>query len=211
MDTLREGLRFDNDEEITDEIRYRQALHLPLTASISMLERYAACPFSFFAQYMIRPQPRREQSVKNTDIGIVLHKIVEIYSGMILDKKIDVKTVDENYLSETIRGITESVLGEYSSGLFAQIEKSRYLKVKLLRAAENAVREITRQLKLSDFLLAETEAKFHFNEKYQPICIDIGGNMIYVQGIIDRIDTYEFQNKKYAKIIDYKTGERIST
>jgi ATP-dependent helicase/nuclease subunit B len=31
--------------------------------------------------------------------------------------------------------------------------------------------------------------------------------MLYVQGIIDRIDTYEFQNKKYAKIIDYKTGE----
>ncbi len=209
MDALKEGLQFDNSEEISNSELYQQAVKLPLTASISMLEKYAACPFSFFAQYLIHPQERREQSVKNTDIGSVLHKIVEIYSGMILDKKIDAKTISETALSQTVQAITENVLGEYSSGLFAQIAQSRYLKVKLLRAAENAVSEITRQLTLSDFLLTETEAKFRFNEKYQPICVDIeGSGKVYVQGIIDRIDTYELQDKKYVKIIDYKTGNR---
>lgn len=209
MQALRDGLRFDNGEEIKDIVQYEAAIREPLIASITMLEKYAACPFSFFAQYLIKPQERREQSIRNTDIGSVLHKIVEVYSTMILEKKIEPSAVEAGELSDIVAGITESVLGEYSSGLFAQISKSRYLKVKLLRAAESAVAEITRQLNISDFLLTETEAKFRFHEKYQPICVDIDGyKKVYVQGIIDRIDTYEFAGRKYAKIIDYKTGAR---
>ena len=206
---LEEGLSFTNTEKITDMRTYREAVNVPLSLSISRLEKYAACPFSFFAQYLLHPEPRREHAVYNTDIGTVLHAVVERYSQMILQKEIEIDVITDAEADKITNAIAQEVLSEHASGLFSQIVQSRYLTAKLLRAASSAVREITRQLKRSDFLLSETEARFRFDGTLQPICVSIEGyGDVYIQGIIDRIDTYESDGKKYVKIIDYKTGSR---
>ncbi|MFA0815191.1 MAG: PD-(D/E)XK nuclease family protein [Anaerofustis sp.] len=206
---LMRGLSFDNAAAVTDADLLREAMPLPVSLSVSRLETYAACPFRFFAEYLLHPTQRRQHEVRSTDIGSVLHKIVELYSSKILDHSVDVSAVTPNELSDLSAAITEQVLAQYSAGLFSQISKSPYLRKKLLRAAQAAVAEITRQLSRSDFMLTETEAKFRFGEKYQPICADIEGvGKVYLQGIIDRIDTYESGGTNYVRVIDYKTGSR---
>jgi ATP-dependent helicase/nuclease subunit B len=206
-DAIEAGLSYANEAAIHDFETYRKAVHFPLHVSISRLERYAECPFRFFAEYLLKPQKRRELSVRRADIGEVLHKIIERYSRMILDGTVNLSETDEQQTAETVRMITEDTLNTHAAGLFRQISQSPYLKTKLIRAAQSAAAEITRQLQNSDFLLTETEAKFAGQEKYRPICIDIEGQgTLWIQGIIDRIDTYETPNGRYARVIDYKTG-----
>ena len=209
LELIRRGLLFDNSAVIEDSALYSKAMPLPVSLSVSRLEKYTACPFSFFAEYLLRPTPRKEHAVKNTDIGSVLHKTVELYSRRILDRTVDPQSVTPQEISRISRAITEQVIAEYSAGLFAQISKSPYLRTKLMRASEAAISEITRQLNRSDFMLTESEAKFRFDGTYQPICADIEGyGKVYLQGVIDRIDTYEKNGSRYVKVIDYKTGAR---
>ena len=89
--------------------------------------------------------------------------------------------------------------------------RSRKLSRRLPAGSSAAVAaiQITEQLKYSDFLIEEAEAQFKFKKKYVPICIETAENeKIFIEGKIDRIDSCVIGERKYARIIDYKTGSK---
>ena len=234
LTALEKGLAFENQVRINDKKAYCKAISSPYTTSITRLERYSACPFSFFSEYVLKLTEKKVFEVKVTDIGSVLHKVIELYSKKIISGEIDPKNkkrrldsiakkggetcgeiscedstfvdYDSNVITEEI---VEQVLSEYGLGILKEISSSEYLRRKLLRKAQISIEQIERQLSISDFLLKETEAEFKLHKKHMPIVMDLGdGERLYIHGVIDRIDSCIINDKNYVRIIDYKTGDK---
>lgn len=183
----------------------KSALTIP--SSVSRLEKYAQCPFSYFMEYIIRPKQRVVHKVRSADTGSVLHKVVEEFSRKLINGEIDQKNADKATITNCVCEICEQVITRYRSGIYKTLSESNYLKSKLITTAVSASLEIYRQLTLSDFLLEKTEAIFSEKGEYMPIYIkNDDGSEVLLRGIIDRVDSCMIEGKKYIKIIDYKSG-----
>lgn len=203
---VKNGLAFSNDAVIHDKDAYRNLLEMPLKTSISKLEKYASCPFSFFAEYVLKLKQKDVHKIESYDTGNVMHEIVEKFSLMLLDGSIDISSITDEEIINIADKLSEKIIGEYKTGMYQRFSNSRYLLNKLKKTAQTALTEIIKQLKRSDFTVSETETGFGKYGKHHPICIQTDSGKVYLEGKVDRVDTCEMQNEKYIKIIDYKTG-----
>ncbi len=206
---ITDGSSFDNDSGIQNKQVYSSAVPRPLVTSVSMLESYGRCPFLFFMDYVLKPQKRRIRKVKNTDIGSILHKIVEEISDMIISEKFDIYSSTDEDISDVVRIVTDNTLSSYKDGIVLGVTHGKYLYRKLLTSAISAVKELVAQLKHSDFVLSESEAPFGPKGKYDAVELNTKENeKVLIRGIIDRIDYASVLGGKYLKIVDYKSSKR---
>ena len=206
LNTLNTGHSFTNKELIRDLSSYYQAIGQPYRASVSTLEKYASCPFAFFAEYILRPKQRRERSIKRTDIGSILHKVIENFSKQIMSGEIPLQPADTAKIHSAAEEIAQSVFSQYTSQLPAESSRSSYLFGRLAKASKTAAEEIVRQLSLSDFRIAKTEAHFSQDSDFSPISVMTDFGEVLIRGTIDRIDINETDSGRSARIIDYKTS-----
>ena len=206
LNTLSTGQSFTNKELISDLSSYYQAIGQPFRASVSTLEKYASCPFAFFAEYILRPKQRIERSIKRTDIGSILHKVIENFSQQIISGEILLQPADIQSVHSAAENIAQSVFAQYTSQLTAGSSQNRYLLGKLTKASKAAAEEIVRQLALSDFKIAKTEVRFSQDSDFRPISVITDFGEVLVRGTIDRIDINETESGRSARIIDYKTS-----
>lgn len=200
------GLSYAPGAVITDVSAYERLLNLPLVTSVSRLERYAACPFSFFAEYVLKLQENRTDTVETVDTGNVVHSAIEMFSRGCLDGTYDISLMEKDELGAVASDLTEKVIREYRGSVYEVIVSGAYWKGKLLRTVRRALEEIVRQMKASDFLLSASEADFAEGGAMVPIKVMTDSGEVTLRGKIDRIDTWEHGGKKYVKIVDYKTG-----
>ncbi|MCH7872893.1 MAG: exodeoxyribonuclease V subunit gamma, partial [Planctomycetes bacterium] len=77
------------DEQAVDKVTASQMKRFqkgPLRSSVSRLETYAACPFQYFARYMLGLQERREAVFRDVDVGQVHHAILEDFVQTLSDR-----------------------------------------------------------------------------------------------------------------------------
>ena len=74
--------------------------------------------------------------------------------------------------------------------------------------AHKAGRFIVRQLRESKFQPRFNEVAFgeNYHAPLPPIYLDIDGEVIRIEGRIDRVDTWQYEDTLYARVIDYKSG-----
>ena len=206
LNMLLTGQNYTNSERITDISTYKMAIGQPFKASVSTLEKYAACPFSFFTEYVLKPKQRTERNIKKTDVGSILHKAIERLSKRIISGELDINHLSEASLDSEIEQLTHSVFSEYSSRLASGISQKKYLLNRLTNAVISSTKEIIRQLQLSDFKIKKAETFFKQDGEYAPLLIKTDLGDVLVNGIIDRIDLAHENSSNYARIIDYKTS-----
>ena len=195
---------FTNDAVIRDTDTFAGVIDSTRALSITRLETYAACPFRYFVNYVLRPRKKAENKVNSLDTGTILHEIIQLYTDMILEGKVEPSTIEKEEIDSVIAILTDKVI---SGKKYEMLNCSDYVKNKIRLSASRAALVITIQFRNSDFLMEEAEAEFNFNKKMVPVCVDIPGEgQIFLQGKIDRIDSCEIDGKKYARIIDYKTS-----
>jgi ATP-dependent helicase/nuclease subunit B len=68
---------------------------------------------------------------------------------------------------------------------------------------------LTEHLQKGDFIPSEFEVRFGRGGKFPPILVELGnGQQFFLEGRIDRVDFWEGEDAVYARIIDYKTGDK---
>lgn len=203
---VKNGLNFSNDAVIHDKDAYQKLIELPLKASISKLEKYASCPFSFYAEYVLKLKQRDVHKIESYDTGNIMHEVVEKFSQMLLYGDIDITNVKQEDIKELSDALCDKIIAEYKSSIYQRFSNSKYLLNKLKKTSRNALWEIIKQMQRSDFAIKETETGFGKYGKHHPICIDTASGKVYLEGKVDRVDICEMQEEKFVKIIDYKTG-----
>lgn len=208
----------NNNENKLEKNVVKKIYGKTLKTSVSRLENYSKCPFMYHIKYIINANEKEEYRLKPFDTGNFIHKVLENFvnniSSYIEKIKIEMPSlpvyeiIDENnkkrylqFLQKKIKLSIDETFKTKEFEIFNNDKKFQILSKKLFSILEKACTTIAESLRLSDFKVYKTE--YEVNGK-------ILENVI-IKGKIDRIDVFEKDEKKYFRIIDYKSSKKTIT
>ena len=170
------------------------------TVSISRIQGYFNCPYKNFANNILNLKERDRGEIKSLDVGNFLHTAAEQF----------VKNKDFSTPSVTMQKIINDL--KNSREFKWAFERNRQL---LDRSSSEAMRLagiIANSFYAGSFKPYLLEAEFgtsKSNLKTIDFLVELSSGTsqkIPLKGKIDRIDTADILGKKYARVIDYKSG-----
>ncbi len=179
------------------------------TSSISRLESFNYCPCRYFANYGLKLKPRQEYKVKVPDIGTIYHEILATVLAELTHAETEWSLVNKAMLKTLVEQAVENLSDPKLGGILAADGKNRYIKIKMINVAVNALMDITTQLALGKFVPVAWEAYFGEGAPIEGLSVALNNEKsIGLHGFIDRIDKAEIGDTAYYRIIDYKMAQR---
>ena len=190
---------------LSDDIKSLLRLRL-MSQSISKLEKFANCQYSYFLQYTLGLKERDVKMIDNRDIGNILHSALEsMYRHVYDNMENNWSNISENEKDNLIeRFVIEAYDKEYEGQMIDE-GRYKYLKNVLIRIGKRSVKMLS-AINENDCMIPEYfEYSFEKNMKMSD-----ENTMLKIRGVVDRGDIYynKSENKLYLRIIDYKTGEK---
>ncbi len=191
--------------------------------SISQLETYAACPFKFFAKYVLHLESGRqsdsEEGLSSSESGTILHDTLYQILSALRERKQDIRSISDDEFVQIRSEIaslqkTEGRFGKNHP--FWQLDKESVFEppapgVGMLQKFIEAERKFSAFITKPSFFEAtfgiraseEKRDKILYREDH----VEIDG--IKLRGKIDRIDMEEASG--IFTVTDYKSGKNAST
>ena len=203
------GLSYTNIPEKIEQNNIDRLYGNTLVTSISKLERYRSCPFSYYLQYGLKIRPQEELKIQTLNTGTFIHEVIDEFFETVKSQGIKLEEITEEQLSEIINKIIDAKLGQNKNYIFTSTAKYRALVVRLKKIIKKALKYIIGTIVQSRFEVLGTEVEFGDKGKYKPIRLTLDdGKRIEIIGKIDRIDTAQGEDGKYLRIIDYKSSAK---
>lgn len=203
----KEALNNRNNVEKISKENIEKLYGNTLVTSISKLEKYRSCPFSYYLEYGLKLKPTEEYKIQSIDTGTFMHEVIDSFFHIIREKELDIKNIEEEQIKNIIEEIIEDKLSFAKYYIFGSSEKFKILTLKLKRVILTSMKYIVEELKNSDFEVFANELEFKKGKEYSPITIPLeDGKKVEITGKIDRVDLAKTENGKYLRIIDYKSS-----
>lgn len=204
-----EGIKYTNvPEKIKPEFikkLYGETLH----TTISRLERYRSCPFSFYLEYGLKLKEKKSLKLQAVDTGSFMHEVIDEFFEEIAYKKISIKELEKEEIEKIVKQIIEEKLNLKANYIFKSIPKFMVLTNRLCRLVTLSIVYIVQGLQTTDFEVVGNEIEFKNGKEYKPIEITTeDGRKVEITGKIDRIDLAKDETGKYIRIIDYKSSAK---
>ena len=164
-----------------------------LKTSVSRLEQYRKCPFSFHLKYGLKLKQKEELKIKPIDTGSFMHDIIDTF----FENVKDIKNITEDEINEIVINIINEKLKLSKNYIFISTPKFIVLTNRLKKVIIQSIKYIVYQVKNSDFEILANELEFKRK-------ID----NIEITGKIDRIDGMNTKDGKYIRVIDYKSSDK---
>lgn len=207
---LIDNLNYINYSFLPDKIKLENIQKLygkKIITSVSKLEKYRSCPFSYFLQYELRLKEKEEFKIQSLDTGSFMHDVIDkFFYNLNLDNK-KINEIEDEYIEMIINKIIDEKLQNNKTYIFNAKEKYKLLVERLKRIIIKSLKYIINTLKYSEFEVLGTEVEFGDGKKYEPIKFKLkDGTDLEIIGKIDRIDIAKDENNNYVRIIDYKSS-----
>ena len=178
-----------------------------LKTSVSRLENYRRCPFSFHMTYGLKLKEKEELKVEAIDTGSFMHEVIDMFFKEIDDNGISVKEISEAEILKIVNKIVEILLGTSRYYIFTSSAKFKLLTRRLKKVVYQSICYIVYSLKYSDFKILGHEIEFSNTGKFKTINLDVeNGKKVEITGKIDRLDTAKLGENQYVRIVDYKSS-----
>lgn len=179
-----------------------------LMFSVSRLEKYAECPFSYFVQYGLKAKNRKVYEFTPPDLGSFVHEMLDSFTNKVREEGIMWSELNNEKCKEIISNIIDKKLDQESNYILNSTKKFKYLAQRFKRVISKSVSVIANQIGNGEFDVFKTEFNFGSYNSGEAITLDLETNeKIYLQGRIDRIDTLDLDGETYIRVVDYKTGK----
>ncbi|MBE6072615.1 MAG: helicase-exonuclease AddAB subunit AddB [Clostridium butyricum] len=212
MDNIFKGLEYSN---IGDKVSKKKLRELykndsgKLMFSVSRLEKYAGCPFSYFIMYGLKAKNRKVYEFTPPDLGSFVHEVLDSFTTKVKSEGILWSELNNDRCKEIVTSIIDRRLEEESNSILNSSKRYKYLAKRFKRVIAKSVSVISEQIGKGEFEVFKTEFQFGDYKTGEAITLDLESNeKIYLQGRIDRIDTLDLDGNTYLRIIDYKTGAK---
>ena len=209
-DKLEEALKGINYNNLPEKLNQEYVEKLygdELKTSISRLEQYRKCPYSFYLKYGLKLKEEETFQIQSIDTGTFMHEIIDEFFDYINQNNIDVKKIEKNELETIIDRIVIEKLNLAKYYKFTYSSRFMILTKRLNKVVKKSIYYIIEQLRNSSFKVLGNEIEFKQGGKYPPIKIELENNKkIEITGKIDRVDYAENDDGKYIRIIDYKSS-----
>lgn len=187
-----ENLSFGEKEFVISEAK--EIYFVNNKTSVSQLETYFSCPYSFFTKYGLRLKENKDASLSSLDIGTIIHKFAELVTKNI---HIFGGLSDDNFTNKSKELLKKSleileINTQKNTAILSFIDEEAVRLAKYL-VLEQQNSSFKNDAKLNEF-------SFYGNNAVKLQVSD--DTVIAIEGKIDRIDKFG----DYIRIIDYKTG-----
>ena len=180
-----------------------------LRASVSRMEKYAGCAYSYFMEYGMGIREKAEYGISSADMGNIYHLVLQNFADRLKEKGLDWFSFEEEDAKEIISSIVEDESVLYSDALFYETAANRYVMDRMKEVMYRSVITLAYQLKKSSYRPVHYELSFDRTDSLS--CLNLGLNKeekMRLQGKIDRVDLSEEADRVYVKITDYKSGDK---
>ena len=180
-----------------------------LKTSISKLEKYQACPFSYYLKYGLKLSEKNEFKIEVIDTGNFMHDVIDRFFEEVEEKDLVIKKISREQIDQLIDEIIEEKLQLKKNYIFTSIPKYKVLANRLKKVVKKSMYYIVDSLKYSEFEVLGHEREFKQGKEYPPIEIKLeNGKKVEITGKIDRIDIAKTADGNYIRIIDYKSSAK---
>ena len=180
-----------------------------LRFNVSRLEKYAACPFSYFIQYGLKAKDRKIYEFSAPDLGSFMHDILDKFTNKVKDEKISWSELTGEKCRNIVSNLIDVKLKEETNSILNSTKKYKYFTDRFKRVISKSVSVISEQMKRGEFEVFRNEFEFGNMDGGEPIKLDLPtGERVYLTGRIDRIDTLNMDGNTYLRVIDYKSGAK---
>lgn len=167
--------------------------------SITQLEMFASCPFSYYARYGLKPEKVEPFELNARDEGTFFHAAVNEFLLRSMD---DLGALDADEAALRMDAISEpllSTMGE--SGPLGDSAVSLAERRRLKATARTCAQVLSEHMRGSRFHTAALEQGFGRDDG--PLALTLPGGCV-LEGRIDRVDEWQGDDGRYLRVIDYK-------
>ncbi len=187
--------------------------------SISQLERYSACPFAYYANNLLRLEERAEWTPDAASYGTLLHGVMEVQQAE-WQALLETEDLHPDFWMSLRETLNEEKLLTYfeaaraqdpSLNLFWEPGETFSSRYKAFRSAYYSSLEALHEYGETDGspLWFPYQEEWSFGpESGNMYSTEVAGNLLQFRGRIDRVDLAGDDQAIYARMIDYKSGQK---
>lgn len=180
-----------------------------LRSSVSRLEQYASCAYSYFLEYGLSLKERELFGFEAVDMGTLFHGIMEQFSLLLQEQGLDWFSFNQEQGEALLEQAVQAQAAVYGDNILFSAAKYRYVVTRIRRILQRTIFTLQNQLKKGSFRPESFEVSFSSLTDVDSVNIRLSEKeKMYLQGRIDRIDTCREEDRIYVKIIDYKSGSK---
>lgn len=192
-----QAIEYENKPEILKEENLQKLYGNTLKTSVSRLEQYKACAFSYYLKYGLKLREKNTFEVAAIDTGNFMHEVIDSFFERLEEEQISVKQIG----ADEVKRITEEIVQEKLSlkkyDIFNSIPRYRILAQRLKKVVVKSMEYIVESIQNSEFDIAGHEIEFKEGKEYKPIVFELkDGKKVELTGKIDRMDIAKIPQRK---------------
>ena len=175
------GYKVKNNTEKITKMNIQKLYGSTLKTSISRLEQYRKCPFSFYLKYGLKLKEKEDLKIKPIDTGSFMHDIIDAF----FENVKDIKQIKEEDIENIVKQIINEKLSLSKNYIFTGTPKFVVLTNRLKKVIIQSIKYIVFELQNGDFEILGN--KLEFKKKI---------DNIEISGKIDRLDGLNTKERK---------------
>lgn len=174
--------------------------------SASQLEVYSKCPFMYFCRYgvkaKVRPKAKLDAAMGGNVVHYVLEKVLKNHKGK------DFLNLSSKEIDDEIRKYLKEYMALYMGDSENMSTRFNYLYNRLYKVLHHIFERLVAEFSDSDFEPCDFELEIGKEKEVKPFKVELEYGSVELIGKIDRVDKMDIGDKRYIRIVDYKTGTK---
>ncbi|MDF2946281.1 MAG: helicase-exonuclease AddAB subunit AddB [Bacillales bacterium] len=180
-----------------------------IEASVSRIENFFTCPFKHFSNYGLQLREREEYTLQRHQVGSLYHECIRLMFVKLRNEGKSWSDLTANDARGLAGACLEILTPKFYNEILMSSNKYKYV-TKRLEKVLMKVAEVIREHSLrSEFKPYAMEEPFGAGKRIPEISLSLEHNFdMSLRGRIDRIDIAQVNDKKYLRILDYKSSNK---
>jgi len=178
-----------------------------VNSSISRIENYNKCAFSYFVRYGLGVEERKKFKIDAKSYGTFMHEIIENFCKYA--DKLGWENVTDEICIQKAKDITKQVMFDNLGEYYTDSPRQVYLFKKITKIMETVIKNVTEFYKESKYVNLGYELDFSEGSEFDAITVKLDdGSTVKLKGKVDRADILQTEGGDLVSIVDYKSGKK---